>query len=447
MFARLLGLFFDLKVLDLSLIPLDFFWSDVKPLKALFLLSVIISSYWMFIYYSKGGFYIRNFIPTTPLLLMFAAFFVYQCFFPFIKKYTPNIKFLILLPVLAIIIYLPAKNSILSTYGYTKPWAYGLLKPWINKNLPGDAVVGISYFDKTELGIKNKSIETDLDKAFGLAEQVDMGANYGVINFNGASSPFYSWMNYDPKEVKRFWNKPLDILRNTYYGLAAEELFRYQVFTVTKPWQSPDTHFIVTKFPLWPNVKMKEISKFGFNQGSTDWQVYGVLNPDEEKRYAYDDKVGRNKKGSIVSFKGGSRFPILRISSKPVPVKPNYLYKVEGFLKPDVKVLLEEKNAFIRVDFWGDDTNFDRLGIKTALSSRLYGESEWTKKTITDIAPESAKYLTISFQSNTSAAKIWIDDVTIFESESEVEDMLSKFPYTKDFIDLNYLYPNSHGNL
>lgn len=408
-----------------------------KTAKSFFLLGVIVPIFYVFIYYTHGGFYVRNFIPVTPLLLIFASYAFWQIF--------GRIKFLFLIPVIALIIYIPAKNSIISSYAYTLPWDYEVLQPWIGRNLPKDAVVGIASFDKPLLGIANKSTDFAQESAFSLAEHKENGDAYVVVDLNLASETFYSWMNYGVSEASQLWTKPVEILENTFHGLAAEELFRNQIKVVAKPWQSPDMHFVVVKIPDWPTAEMKTLKTYTFDSGFDGWTVVeGTAD-----QLQLDTQAGHLNLGSLVfAPSGGGRFPIQRVVSTPIEIKGGHLYEISGYLKIDQKLKLNERNGFLRVDFYASQAGIQKHGEISAVSSRLYGSDDWTQKSIIERAPDDAKYLTVSFQVNYgNIGKIWLDDLVIKESLDKVEDIRAKAPYTKDFIDLNYLFPNSHGNL
>lgn len=439
----------DYGPIQFVLVILGLTWGLIKKTyKSIFLLSLVIPSYYMFIYYSHGGFYVRNFIPTTPILLIFASLIICEITGFIQSKIGKKISIAFLVIVTFATLYIPAKNSILSSYGYTLPWGYEVLRPWIQENIPKDVIVATHPFDKSNLAIKNKTTEFVHTEAYALAEHIDNNASYVVVDLNWASLPFYFWMNYGFDEAVELWNKPVEIMKNTFHGLAAEELFRYQIHTVSKPWQSPDTHFVVVKVPKWSDVNMKKIKNFSFDKDQEGWKVYGYKKEEDKNRYELDTKVGNFQKGSLTMIPGGVRYPTVRITSLPISIQAGHLYKVSGFLKTDLLLPSKEREGFIRLDFYGDNPNLEKLGIISSVSSRVYSTNDWVKKEITERAPDEAKYMTVSFQTYaTAVTKIWADDFTILESIDSVEDITAKAPYTKDDVNDNYLFPNSHGNL
>lgn len=415
--------------------------------KSLLLSSFLFPFLYVMIYYSGGGFYVRNFINTTPIFLMFASLAIWQIFEWFKHFFGVKVSSIILFLFLIATVFVPARNSIINSYYYTKPWNYGVMKTWIQNNLPKNVLVAVHPFDAANLGITNKRTEFVEGGAYSLNEHRDNGAAYVLVDTNLVSMPFYFWMIYGFKEANLFWNKPLDIMKNTFPGIIAEELFRYQIHTVTKPWQAPDTQLILAKLFNWPDTKYREVRKYGFDVGPENWLIYGK-DRDANLNYIFDKQVGKTGVGSLNFLPGSVMYPTVRITSDKISIKGGHLYKISGFLKTEKKLDPGEREGFIRVDFYDGDPDLEKVGIITSVSSRVYGTSDWIKKEVIERAPNNSEYLTVSFQVYHSlVTKMWLDDVQIDESVDKVDNIFAKTPYTNDEIDLNNLYPNSHGNL
>lgn len=433
---------------EFILIFAGLFWALLKFKKeTLLLLSFLIPFMFVMIYYSNGGFYIRNFITTTPILMIFAALAIWGIYKFISKFFNKQIGLTTLFIILPLIIFIPARNSIISSLSYTQPWGYDIMRPWVEENLPKDVTIASHPFDAVNLKIKNNRTEFENAGAFSLAEHIENKASYLILDLNWVGYPFYFWMSYGIEDLPLYWNKPLDIMRNMYHGLATEELFRYQVHAVTKPWQAPDTHILIVKFPEWETTDFLQIKKFEFNKSLEDWSARGLINA-EDNPFQFDANNGYDSKGSIVFNPIGTKFPIVRISSPKVMVKEGYLYKIEGQLKTDKKLESREREGFLRVDFYSDDADLEKVGMISSVSSRIYGTDDWIKKEVTERAPKGAKFMNISFQTHiTTKTTIWLDDVLIKQSKTQVEDITTKPPYDIKPMDLNYVYPNSHGNL
>lgn len=438
----------DYGALEFILVFLGIFISIKKFKKELlFLMSFILPFLYVLIYYSRGGFYIRNFITTTPLLMIFASLAIWQIFSIFKSATGKKISLVLLLAGLLAVIFIPARNSIINSYYYTKPWGYDLMRPWIQQNLPKNVTVASHPFDAVNLKITNKRTQFDILGSWSIAEHRENGASYAVLDLNWAGYPFYFWMFYGFDDLHLYWNKPLDIMRNMFFGLATEEQFRYSVHSVTKPWQAPDTHLLLIKFPSWPTVEMNQIKNFNFDSNQNNWVIRGTKQQ-AGPPYMYDPNTGYSNKGSLVLLPLATKFPIVRLSSPAISIKEGHLYKIDGYLKTDLKLSPEEREGFLRIDFYGKDFDPERVGLISSVSPRVYGTTDWVKKEIVERAPTGAKLLVVSIQSQISTkTKVWLDDVEVQESKNPVEDITTKPPYYIQKMDLNYVYPNSHGNL
>lgn len=408
------------------------------PKKTTPLILVIFAFFFSLIYLSRGGFYVRNFVTITPIMFVLASgglSKIYKNLFP--------LSLLIFL--LAVIV--PSKNSIINTYYETKEWNYNVASRWLFANIKPGTIIASNPFDPPT-GLP-EVVKTEFESYgnYSISEHGDAGAEYAMVNLEWAGNPFYSWMTFGVDDLGYVFRKPVDEMRNTFYGIAIEELLQYQVFAVTKPWQAPDANIIVSKIPLWPTTKMTEKQNFSFEGNLEDWRIYGRYGDIDNVDYIFDAEVGSTKPGSIAFISGSAKYPTVRITSEAIDIKPGKLYKVTSYIKSRDILSANNRDGFMRVDFYNDRSDLNTVGIVSLVSSRVFGDSRWVKKEIIYRAPSESKYLTVSFQVNDLGKnKIWIDDVTVEESEEEVEDILGKSPYNYKEIDLDLLYPNSHGN-
>lgn len=409
--------------------------------QSLFLLSIILPFVYVFFYYSIGGFYVRNLITITPIFFIFAAFFFWLIFEKLAPILNKNVALFLVLAILLLAVYLPGRNSIINSYYYTKGWGYDALKAWVSSNFQNEFIVAAHPFDFSKGILKNNRTEFEIDGAFALNEHKENGAEYALINLDWGGNTFYFWMNFGPQDLKKYWNKPYEIMRNTYHGIAAEELFRYQIFSTLKPWQAPDSALILAKIPNWPKTEMVEIESFKFNEGLENWTIFGS---DVRNEFEFDSSDGYLAKGSIVLLNGVDKG--IRIVSPLVAIKPGFVYSVSGYLKSENILESRQRDGFLRIDFYQNKNLIGKLGLSSTVSSRVFGSADWMKREITVRAPDSAKFMTISFSAN-HANKIWLDDIIVEESKFEVGDITANPPYIKREVDLNLLYPNSHGNL
>ncbi len=429
---------YDYGAVEAIIAVIGIFFTFFKyPKRTIILFSAIIPFMASLLYFSRGGFYVRNFVTITPLILLFAAIVLNQLY-----KFRRFVLFLIL----PFALWVPVVNSVTHTYYYTKPWDYSLLTAWMNKNFPANQVVAAKPFDPPTGSPLMKKTEFELGGSYSMAEHADDGAKYALSNSDWTADAFFFWMSYGFKDLRQYWNKPLKTLRNTFFGLAIEEHFRYQIFSAVKTWQSPDEALVLSKIPVWPNTDFKQIKTFSFDKDKMNWTVRNN-EPLVSATYVYDGKVGHKNNGSLVLVPGGSNTSTIRISSEPINIKEGYLYRIGGYLKSDSVLTSRSRNGFIRVDFYSDN-DFDNVGVISAISSRVYGTDDWVKKSVMERAPEGTKYMLVSFQtSDSNVGRLWLDDVSIEESLKPVDDITMKEPYTRKKIDLDLLYTNSHGNL
>lgn len=413
--------------------------------KLVFLISSLAFFFFIFGYYSTGGFYIRNIIPATPPLLLFASFAFFKFYKIVLIKLPKFSKNIIMCLLLIFLVFIPAKNSIINSFSNTQSWNYSKMAKWLNENLKQDVVLAATPFDVPK-GPKVKKTEFELDGNFSLAEHNEAGAEYALMNLDWAVGNFYFWMHIDLDHLS-YLNKPLNILRNTFHGLSIEETIRYQVHSETKPWQAPDANLILAKIPNWRDTLSNQIKSFNFNKDLDGWKIISERF-DTLPDFTFDSNMGGASYGSIMLLPAGYKYPFFRISSPAIEVKEGYLYRITGKIKTEIELKPKERDGFYRVDFYKSLDDVYGVGMTSSVSSRIYGKSSWTEKQIIDIAPKGAKFLTVSFQvSSASQTKMWIDDVLIFESYGEVTDITKEQPYNIRPIDLDIIYPFSQGNL
>jgi len=437
---------FDYGYPQLVLLLLGLFISLIKNFKkALFLFFPLFLYIFIFFYYSRGGFFVRNAITTTPIAMVYISYTL-NLVFEFISNKLPKFIFLSLLIVtLILMVYIPAKNSILNVYAYAKPWTYQVMHDWMDKNISSEEKIAVDAFDWGEFPKKLNYLTLDFDYFYSKAELEEMGAEWVVYNLFRAGKPFYFWMNFSLKDLQMYWKKPVQIMRNMYPALVIEEVARYRLFEAVKSWQAPDMNLIIAKFPQWPKVDYKNIASYTTEKDFFSWRLIDELNSTLPKFSldvnCYDDKA------CIIFFPGSTKYPTIRFTSDFFEVQPGHLYEVKGFIRSEKNLEDIEREGFLRIDFYQDKNDITKAGSTSSVSSRVYGSVGWQLKKIIDKAPQDAKYMTVSFSVyNPNLTKFWFDDVTINESIEIVKDVDQSL-YLKNPLDLDLLFPNSHGNL
>lgn len=421
--------------------------------RSLILWSIILPFFFIMVYYSIGGFYVRNFITTTPLLMIFAALFIshfYQFFSSKLKPFKQSQKNLylnkfLLLIIIGIIVGHPLKNVLIHDYYYTKPWVYDEFLEKSQIFLPDQFIIASHPFHRISKTKDFKRIDFEVANLYSFSEFREKGAQYAIVNMDIAGNPFYAWMSKPFPESLSYWSKPVDKLNNTFWGIAINEMMGYVLTSTYKPWQAPDAAMFLIKIPyLDKDLSFHKIRIFNFDSG----QGWSTLGREDGPLgvYQFDKSIGRDQPGSLAYFPAITKLGTLRFTSPLISVKPGYIYKINGFIKADKDVSEMTRNGFLRIDFYSRITNPETVGEKVAVSSRYFGQ-DWKDLSMFAEAPLGATNMRVSFQiADQASYRLWLDDLSVEESDSVQFDNTpyQKIPF-EDYRDL--LYPNSHGNL
>jgi hypothetical protein len=443
---------------------LGIIWGLKKYTKSTFLLlSVILPFFYVLIYYGNGGFYTRNFVTIIPLLLIFAGLFLVEiCKLLSQKfKFGKNLSSGLIVLVLITISFGQIKNSILNTFYFSLPSNMKSAKIWAQENIPDGTTIAARTIDKFAKKKQFKIVNFELNDVFSLAEMQDEGVDYGYIAIDELSVNFYWWMrDKSTDESLRYWNKdiPDDISQNMYPAKIADELASWSVATFIKPWQAPDQNYLIIKVPKKIELKEKKvIDEFSFDtkESLSSWFMIGGDNVKGEN-IPFDPLVGKLHNGSIKIGGVGIHPNVSRVVSPIIPINSSQNkskdYELTGWIKAKDILDKRSKDGYLRIDFYKDDPKTITSATKssyTTFSSRVFGTSDWIKKQITIIPPQSAKFMTISLNVySLNVTTFWFDDITVSESENSFDDPRTQAPYLNYYkIPQNILFPVSHGNL
>ncbi len=407
--------------------------------QSIFLLSASIPFLIMMIYFTGGGFYTRNFVTVTPILLFFSSFAIFA-FWKFIGKYSKFIGIVVILPLLFFLSWESLANSIVVPLEYSQEWNYRLTQKWLGKNLPFGANV-ITHDSIPLSENKFKVFKAKNINDYILPELQKDGINFAVVNLTSFQDQFFWWMLGDAETTFRFWLKPEKILNNTPDAKVIWELKKHIVFEALNPWQAPDQNFLVIKVP--PRLDFKEGTKIyeeNFN-GAGEWKSendgFGDLSD-----LKWDPDNGYKSRGSLkIPLSGKGKYS-QRFTSQKIPVKVGYSYKINGWLKTSQILEKADRDGFLGVDFISEEGET----IDAALSSRVYNTSEWLSKEIIAAAPESAKDMQLFFQTFSSNVTLWLDDVEVRESREE-GNLKKESLFDSRFIPEEHLFLNSNGGM
>lgn len=356
-----------------------------KPKETFLLLSVIFPFFFVTNFYTSGGFYTRNFVTITPLILIF-------CGVPLLvvkEKSKKHIRALFILLSLLLVAWENLPNSFIVSQEYKKDWNEKLLATWLEKNLlPGDIVAA---YDSTPL--PSSVIRTDYESvdplgSNSLAEFTDDGASYAVANLDWIDSNFYWWMRARGKEAIDYWKKPVDLLEETYHAMTMRELTDFTVYKEINPWQAPDNNFIVVRIPKYQVLEKTLKYNFDFLSNNDGWHT---------ENFVGEDRSLSRGDGNLIIPSGLGGVPVARWESAPISVKDWKGIYIEYEIKTDTKESVA-RDGYLAVSYYPsiDKTTLkDRIAVR--LTARNMSLNKWEDKIFVSDIPKNAEAMTVSF--------------------------------------------------
>lgn len=440
-------------------ILLGIIWGLKKYTRSTFLLlSTIVPFFYILDYYGNGGFYTRNFVTITPLLLIFAGLFLVEICMLISQKFKlgKNATYGLIVLLLITIALGQIKNSILNTFYFSLPSNMKSAKIWAQNNIPDGTTIAARTIDKFAKKKKFKIVNYEFNDVFSLAEMQEKGVEYGYIPLDELNVFFYWWMRESTKLSWAYWDKnvPDSISQNMYAAKVAKELASWSVAAFIKPWQAPDQNYFIVKVPKKLEIQKKKIIKifsFDIKDSLCSWFLIRGSSKQVEN-INFDLAIGHLEKGAVRIDKSVAYPSIVRVVSPIIPLTEGKAYELTGWIKLEDILNEREKDGYLMIDFYEDDPKDISLttrSFSSSLSSRVFGTTAWTEKKITVIAPQNAKFMTISlaiYEPNITT--IWFDDITLAESEDNFEDPRTQPPHLNYYkIPQNIIFPVSHGNL
>ncbi|EKD90404.1 MAG: hypothetical protein ACD_31C00005G0030 [uncultured bacterium] len=419
-------------------------------LPSFILLSASLPFLYLFLYYSGAGFYTRNFITVTPIVLIFAAFFIVKIL-NFIYKKNNLTKNLILGLIFLLISYSNFYNSYVLSYNYLKPWGFEMARNFAKANIPEGSEILSHPWDAYP---RDKNFEVtpfESNNIFTINELMDEGIEYAFINLDWLSIKSNWWINRDPPTFLGFWEKPILLLKNTNSSAISQELASYTIGAFVKDWQAPEMNIVVIKVPKKISVRNKEIIKefrFDNEEELNRWYLADSdINPSGKLEFAKEE--GYVSDGSLKLDNRVGLFQSKRATSELIEIKSNRAYVIEGLIKSQVPIEKKSRDGMFRVDFY--DKNPGKITTQTShiyssVSSRYFGEG-WKKIEFVVIPPDNAKFMTINLEQIGNAEFLFFDDITVSESTEEFDNPRKKPPYIDYQIPDDILFPYSQGGL
>lgn len=354
-----------------------------------FLLSAVIPFFWVITYLTGGGFYTRNFVTIIPVLLIFAGWLL-----AIVTEIKP--KYLTLGIALATLFFIAKEslaNSLLVIKWNKQEWNYKILGNWTDRNIPAGSVVAAHPSVPLPNTITNKVPYDFSNGPFSFQEFKDLEASFIVTNFDWATTEFYWWMTQDIKTSLKYWDKPIRELEKSFPAMAIREISDYAIYWVLKPWQAPESNFVVAKIPKYEVASSSLFKRYLFTPPQQIWNSEAV------------DVIGW--RGYLVDYKtsGEGR---------------GYLYL--SFYKELDDVGDVSKRAAVR------------------LSSR------YSTKSLLGQIPIDSKYMVIGFDTYDSYKAVsYLERIDAYQADVKAD--FSGYDIKGVRIDEGVIFPNSHGNM
>ena len=421
-------------------------------IKSFILISPLIPFFFLFIYYTRGGYYVRNFVTVAPVLLIFAGVFSVWFWEAFKKRLnlSLNTNLAILLTTIAISIT-QFQNSLISSVAYLRPWEYVSARNFASANIPEKSTIVSHPWDMYPRDKNYSVVPLEPSTIYSLQEMQEEGAQYGFLNLDWLTLSSYWWMNRTTADSIKFWEKPNDLLSNTYGSVNSRELASFAIAAFVKPWQAPDMNILIVKIPKPLDFEnKKEVKRFRFDN-KNDLNGWFLIDGNEAiaKKIYFDPDVGKEEKGSLKIENGPRQYPLILATSPVIPLEDGKAVLVDGWLKTSEVLLKKARDGYLRVDFYNGDPG--KIGLLTkysyaSLSSRMFGSDDWVEKKISVIPPKNTKFMTVSVGTN-GGTGLWADDISVYFSENQITDPKTKPPYIDYHFDIDILFPYSQGGL
>lgn len=408
-------------------------------LKSFVLISALPTFFFLYIYYTGGGIYTRNLISAFPILLIFSALaveHVIKSIELFIKsKFIKNILVLILIIFL---IFTQSKDSLITAYEYSQISPREKVQIWLDNNIQGNLIFG-RYMGNPIPHNKKVVLKSLLpfSQAFSYQELVEDGYDKAILEMTWIRAENLWWTRKKPEIQIKFWNKPNDLLSQTYYALAFRELlYSHGLGLFITPWQATTHHFAVVDLRKENKfVKLKEISSIV--DFSHNWVALSYLDK---------DKILLKKDTKLTILNGEALPGGIRFQFKPFVIDEKYGYLIKAKIKIDKDTQKDDRQSFIRLDFYNNndfDENILSRPNVSFVSKRVFGKSGIYDVYIQAIAPIGSKFATVGFQGSSVNSSFTLESISIYKTEEVVSDNSPKLIISDDDLFL----PNDEGIL
>lgn len=406
------------------------------PVRSTILLLPIFQSLYTFTFYSHGGFYTRNFVTVTPLILIFAALLIVKI----IKKtiYNKHIVFITIIIVTLFVSFDNILKSLAVIKEYKKPWNEIALLNWEKKNIPNKSII-LAHGDVPIPEETTRKI-FDFDQSFSIDEFINDGADFAISNSSWSTNSFYWWISSSSREFyEHYWVKPLQILEYSYPALALRELESFSIAEFEKDWVAPDTFFTVAKIPKYRILKKTNKIMFDLSKDISNFKKEGYF-------WLEENNLSNNSDGIIIETKP-SILPSVRWESVPLDVS-TYNGLVVDYEIISSSDFGEIKSGYIVLNYYKnlEDANNSQNRLMVRISKRNIADNKWKNESLISGIPSDARFVRIGFASfDPQRSLSAIRKIVVNDAMLEID--FSGYKVLPSHVDQNNMFPNSHGNL
>lgn len=356
--------------------------------------------------YITGGPYERLILPMVPFLAIFLGVLLSR--FPKKLSFTVALLFFALFPQL--------KETIFASMTCAQESVFNESKIWIDNNIPYDARIAAvplvsipskpnAYRDQLNVGPRDD---------FFMEEIAAQGYNYF---FYPTSFIYY----YSPHFEYKYFVPPRKVVDNYYINLALHEYrtrsqLLYKI-AKAKTCEPSETYFYHVS-PVYDADNSPEVVKAYSFDKPDDIDLWSVESPEEATtEYKIDyTQVEDGRKGILVYPPSYKLDVPPRIYSERININPDTVYGLRAWIKSGGSLDKENRDGFMRLDFYSSGGNILLPGKVVALTPRLYGKAQWKEVVVWAMAPHDASFAVISFQtSGDSSWAFYIDDIQLLK--------------------------------
>lgn len=386
--------------------------------KTLFLI-IIPTATFVYISFYVPAVFERLSLPIVPFVALFAAIFFVWTKEVLIETFGKVKTIFLFATLLILVLYFPATSSFAGSWSCSRESGDVVGTKWLVENgIQLDKKIAIVAPFSLPAGVDKSSVEeVRPDTHFFLSELQENGFNYLFMNTGIMTRFNYQFEN-------EFFIIPPVLFEGYFVPLSLRE------YKSRAP--------LLARFDRHPMCDLSQYFYYEIpkkeSQGTMELKNFSFKNSDELKMWVIEDlgksslasiqfkaNEGHNDKGMLEYNWTNLYYRGPRVMFGKIPVVPSRVYTFSGWIKSRDTLAPNERDGFLRLDFYTDKSNTLLPGEVVALSPRTYGEPKWRKTEVSAKAPENARFVILSLQAigTKNINSFYFDDIEFLEGEHE----------------------------